>query len=122
MLRIKKQRLYEWVHYNRIPYVKTGRFLRFRKEQIDQWMKENQKGFDYYEESEARKFLNNCSGDFYPVACCAVYTGMRAGEIVVIKRKDVDLERKIIRVASEIEVLDFGAGSSPDRPLEEAHA
>lgn len=44
MLRIKKQRLYEWVHYNRIPYMKAGRFLRFSKEQIEAWLRENTYG------------------------------------------------------------------------------
>lgn len=44
MLRIKKQRLYEWVHYKRIPYVKTGRFLRFSKEQIEAWLDANAYG------------------------------------------------------------------------------
>ena len=41
ILRIKKQRLYEWVHYKRIPHVKVGRFLRFSKEQIELWLNEN---------------------------------------------------------------------------------
>ena len=42
ILRIKKQRLYEWVHYNRIPYIKIGgRFLRFSKEQIQEWLDAN---------------------------------------------------------------------------------
>ena len=44
ILRIKKQRLYEWVHYKRIPHVKVGRFLRFSKEQIEEWLRENTYG------------------------------------------------------------------------------
>ena len=41
MLKVKKQRIYEWVHYKRIPYIKVGRFLRFSKDQIQEWLREN---------------------------------------------------------------------------------
>jgi excisionase family DNA binding protein len=39
LLKIKRQRLYEWVHFGRIPYVKIGRFLRFSKSSLDEWLK-----------------------------------------------------------------------------------
>jgi excisionase family DNA binding protein len=52
MLRIKKQRLYEWVHYNRIPYIKAGRFLRFSKEQIEEWLRENTYGIIHVDEQQ----------------------------------------------------------------------
>ncbi|MFB0562992.1 MAG: helix-turn-helix domain-containing protein [Candidatus Lokiarchaeia archaeon] len=38
MLKVKKQRLYEWVHLNRIPYIKVGRFLRFSRSDIEAWL------------------------------------------------------------------------------------
>jgi excisionase family DNA binding protein len=41
LLRIKKQRLYEWVHFKQIPYVKVGRFLRFSSEALRQWLAAN---------------------------------------------------------------------------------
>lgn len=42
MLKIKKQRLYEWVHFKRIPYVKVGgRFLRFSADQLREWIRAN---------------------------------------------------------------------------------
>ena len=41
LLRIKKQRLYEWVHFKQIPYVKVGRFLRFSSGALRQWLAEN---------------------------------------------------------------------------------
>lgn len=59
---------------------------------------EPQEGYDYYKEYEVRLFLRNCSGVFYPIASCAVYTGMRVGEIVSLRWQDVDLDRKVIRV------------------------
>jgi integrase len=59
---------------------------------------EAQKGFSFYNGDEVKSFLANCSDDFYHVACCAVYTGMRKGEIVALEWEDVDLERKLIRI------------------------
>jgi integrase len=59
---------------------------------------EPQQGFDYYDENEVRLFLANCPTGFYPVACFAVYTGARAGEIVALRWEDVDLERKLVRI------------------------
>jgi integrase len=59
---------------------------------------EAEKGFNYYDEDEVRSFLPNCSDDFYQIACCAVYTGMRKGEMLALEWGDVDLERKLIRV------------------------
>lgn len=41
LLRIKKQRLYEWVHFNQIPYIKVGRFLRFSGKKIKEWLESN---------------------------------------------------------------------------------
>ena len=39
LLKIKKQRLYEWVHYKRIPFIKVnGRFLRFSAEKLKVWI------------------------------------------------------------------------------------
>ncbi|MFB0562993.1 MAG: tyrosine-type recombinase/integrase [Candidatus Lokiarchaeia archaeon] len=61
-------------------------------------LQEPEGGFDYYKEDEVKLFLQNCSEDFYPIACCAVYTGMRIGEIIGLKWQDVDLERRLIRV------------------------
>jgi integrase len=48
-------------------------------------LKEEQKGFDFYSEEETGRFLNCCSDDFFSIACCAVYTGMRSGEIVSLE-------------------------------------
>jgi integrase len=73
-------------------------FMRTSPMTMVKQLKENQEGYDYYGESEVREFLKNCQEDFYEIACCAVYTGMRAGEIVALKWRDVDLERRIIRV------------------------
>lgn len=41
LLKVKKQRLYDWVHLNRIPYIKVGRFLRFSRSDIEDWLKSN---------------------------------------------------------------------------------
>lgn len=73
-------------------------FLAFSPMRFVNQLQEPQKGFDFYKEEEVRLFLPSCSPDFHPIAWCAVYTGMRVGEIVALKWKDIDLERRIIRV------------------------
>lgn len=72
---------------------------------------EQEKGFDFYKEDEVKKFLGSCSSDFKPIATLAVYTGMRAGEIVALKWEDVDLERKLIKVAKS------GLGNTKSRKI-----
>ncbi|MFH1367934.1 MAG: helix-turn-helix domain-containing protein [Elusimicrobiota bacterium] len=37
-LGIKKNTLYGWVCYRKIPYVKIGRLLKFDKHDIDKWI------------------------------------------------------------------------------------
>jgi excisionase family DNA binding protein len=37
-LQLSKQWIYERVHFKEIPYVKIGKFLRFKKSQIDKWL------------------------------------------------------------------------------------
>lgn len=44
MLKVKKQRVYDWVHLDRIPYIKVGRFLRFSRPDIEDWLKANSSG------------------------------------------------------------------------------
>lgn len=52
LLKVKKQRLYEWVHLGRIPYIKVGRFLRFSRSQINAWLESNT--FDIIDNDEPR--------------------------------------------------------------------
>jgi excisionase family DNA binding protein len=52
LLRIKKQRLYEWVHFGQIPYVKVGRFLRFSRSKITEWI--NSRSYDIIGTDEPR--------------------------------------------------------------------
>ena len=37
-LQVSKQWVYDRVHLNEIPYMKMGKFLRFRKSVIDKWL------------------------------------------------------------------------------------
>ena len=37
-LHIKRSTLYAWVGEDRIPHVKLGRLIRFRRDEIDQWI------------------------------------------------------------------------------------
>lgn len=38
-LKVKESWIYEKVHKKEIPFLKAGRFLRFKKKDIDQWLK-----------------------------------------------------------------------------------
>ncbi len=38
-LQVKKSVIYHWTHMKAIPYYKLGRFLRFKREEIDEWIK-----------------------------------------------------------------------------------
>lgn len=76
-----------------------------------QQLHEQQNGFDYYTSEEVRMFLENCSRGFFPIACCAVYTGMRVGEIVALKWQDVDFERRVIRIEKS------GRGTTKSRKI-----
>jgi len=37
-LQVSKQWIYERVQFKEIPYIKVGKFLRFRKSEIDKWL------------------------------------------------------------------------------------
>ena len=37
-LHVKKATIADWVYHKRIPYLKLGRCLRFRKDLIDMWI------------------------------------------------------------------------------------
>ena len=43
-LKVKKQWVYERVHYNTIPHYKVGKYPRFRKSEIDQWLQTMERG------------------------------------------------------------------------------
>jgi excisionase family DNA binding protein len=38
-LDLKKRTLYQYAHENKIPYHKQGKFLRFKKKELELWMK-----------------------------------------------------------------------------------
>jgi len=49
ILNVKKSTIYQWVHMRLIPYIKVGRFVRFREKDIQRWLKSR-------EVQPARKF------------------------------------------------------------------
>ena len=61
-------------------------------------LREVEEAFDYLAQDEARKLLQNCSKDFYPVCCCALYTGMRVSEIIELRWKNVNLDERLITI------------------------
>ena len=40
-LGVKEQWLYKRVSFKEIPYIKAGRFLKFKKSEIDRWLEDN---------------------------------------------------------------------------------
>lgn len=41
ILQVKKHYIYGLTSQKRIPFIKIGRFLRFRREEIEEWLKEH---------------------------------------------------------------------------------
>lgn len=78
-------------------YLKQNPFDRISK------LKETEQSCNYLNKDEVKIFLENCSKVFYPVACCAVYTGMRVGEIISLKKGKVNLEKLVIEVDKSLE-------------------
>lgn len=42
ILDVKKSTIYQWTHMRLIPYIKMGRFVRFREKEIEKWLKAKQ--------------------------------------------------------------------------------
>ena len=40
-LGIKKSTLYEWIIQKKVPHYKVGRLVKFRREDLEAWLKEN---------------------------------------------------------------------------------
>ena len=59
-------------------------------------LRENNRRVRYLEKEEIQKLLGNCSGHLKPVVTVALNTGMRRGEILNLKWKDIDITRNII--------------------------
>jgi len=43
VLGVSKSTIYQWTHQEYIPHVKLGRFVRFRKSQIEIWLEKKAK-------------------------------------------------------------------------------
>ena len=61
-------------------------------------LKENNERLRYLTNEEIHGLLENCAAHLRPIVICALFTGMRKGEILKLKWEDVDLEQKIIFV------------------------
>ena len=58
--------------------------------------KENHGRVRYLEQDEIQRLLKACDKHLKPVVICALYTGMRRGEVFNLKWRDVDLARRSI--------------------------
>lgn len=43
MLEVKVSTIYQWTHQRFIPHIKIGRFVRFKEDEIEKWLAENQR-------------------------------------------------------------------------------
>ncbi len=59
---------------------------------------EEEAGFDFWSDEEARTFLAACARDVYPIFCCALNTGMRIGEVLGLRWASVNLRQRVITV------------------------
>jgi excisionase family DNA binding protein len=56
-LKVKKQWVYEKVHQGSIPYYKVGKYPRFRKPKIDEWLIKMEKGNGGKSKNTVRRLL-----------------------------------------------------------------
>lgn len=60
--------------------------------------KENNQRLRFLEKEEIDKLLGNCCDHLRPIVIVALNTGMRKGEILKLKWRDVDIQHKIITI------------------------
>ena len=58
-LKVKKQWVYEKVHNSGIPYYKVGKYPRFRKSKIDEWLQKMEKGNGKKPSNTVRRLLEH---------------------------------------------------------------
>jgi len=58
--------------------------------------REAKKEMEYLTPDEVRRFLEAANPEFYPLFATAVLTGARQGEILALRRSDVDLKRRVM--------------------------
>ena len=67
----------------------------------------------FLEKEEINKLLSCCSGNLKPVVTVAIFTGMRRGEILGLKWRDIDFKRNFITL------LDTKNGEKREVPMSE---
>ena len=75
--------------------------------------KENNQRLRFLEKEEIDKLLANCCEHLKPIATVALHTGMRKGEILGLKWRDIDIKRNIIHL------LDTKNGEKREVPMNE---
>ena len=60
-LKVGKQWVYDRVHRNNIPYYKVGKYPRFRKSAIDDWLRKMERGGGQKPSKTVRRLLENSS-------------------------------------------------------------
>lgn len=73
--------------------------------------KENNQRLRFLEKGQIIKLLNNCSKHLKPIVTVALHTGMRKGEILNLKWRDVDFRR------DTIQLLNTKNGEKRDIPM-----
>lgn len=75
------------------------------------FFREENKRLVFLEEDEIHKFLDACPNYLEPIVVIAIYTGMRRGEILNLKWRDIDIKRELIHV------LDTKNGEKKEIPM-----
>jgi len=76
-------------------------------------LRENNQRMRYLEKEEAQRLIANCSDHLKPVVIVALNTGMRRGEILNLKWKDIDINQNLIYL------MDTKNGDKREVPMNE---
>ncbi|MBI2071322.1 MAG: tyrosine-type recombinase/integrase [Elusimicrobia bacterium] len=74
-------------------------------------LQENNKRLRYLSKEEIPRLLESCHPRLFPLLACALWTGMRRGEILDLKWENVDLERRLLYV------LESKSGKAREIPI-----
>ncbi len=67
-----------------------------------EWLKPPKPKFDYLDYGEAQRLIDGADDEWRPMIATAIKTGLRLGELLALRREDVDLTKGLIVVRQSV--------------------